>query len=111
MTSSNQTSILQICAQIEAKGLTISSGLVKAKLSEKLPLPQILAGIAAYKSGARATKGSLPVTESTTPKVDSIPTSPQGLLTLIQQQNAQIERLLVDVAELKSQVQALQKER
>jgi len=111
MTPTTQAHILHICAQIEAKGLTISSGLVKAKLREKIPLQQILAGIAAYKSGVRADKTDITASQNdnANARETTLSDSQQATTALVQQQQVQIKNLINDVAELKRQILALQK--
>lgn len=103
MSPSTQANILDICAQLEAKGLTISSGLVKAKLSEKVALPKILAGIAAYKSGVRAKEQDL----NKMPNSSEVKPS-QTLSELVQHQQTQIEALQKDIKKLQAQISELQ---
>ena len=109
MTPSTQAHILHICAQIEAKGLTISSGLVKAKLNEKLPLQQILAGIAAYKNGVRADKSTNESPPSATEKQAVRPASHEAILAQLEKQQVLINSLNEEVDELKRQISKLQK--
>jgi hypothetical protein len=97
-----QARILSICAEIEAKGLQLSSGLVKSKVGMRIPLPQIIAGIQAYQQGARAKP------EDVIQKPQSDAKTTGDLASQVAQQAQVIAGLQRDINTLKALVAQLQ---
>lgn len=102
MDNSTKQRLLTICAELDAKSLPISVGLVKAKAKQAIPLPNIVSVINAFKGGERADTIDtlLPQQTAEHSKEDVKPITIDDLARQIAIQQTEIDSLRVQVSKL-----------
>lgn len=109
MDISTKQRLLTICAELEAKNLPISVGLLKARAKQPIPLPKIISVINAFKGGERAeTLEALLVEDTVHPSKDELtPLSNEELTQQLATQQTAIEVLQEQVLRLTQTIEKM----
>ncbi|MGL4206235.1 MAG: DNA-binding protein [Aeromonadaceae bacterium] len=90
--------IMQIASQLQAEGKTPSVALVKSRLSEPKPIPEIISGLQRWRNQQAGTAPSHEASVEPTPTAPEMPAELAYWLTPMQQEIQQLKR---EVAQLR----------